>query len=194
VREAVPRIALPRFSGAALRRARSQAGISAADLARDVGVNESAVRWWEHAPVVPAARGADILHALARLRAHPRPSTPVSSGAAARLRAARIAAGWSQARLAEAAGVSQSTVANWEAGRGLTLQNAQRVYCVLRRLTPPPRLKGSELRRLRISRSWSQSELASRAGIGVATLKRWESGRIVVPAHRVDSLARLFRR
>jgi DNA-binding transcriptional regulator YiaG len=87
--------------------------------------------------------------------------------------------------------VSQSTVANWEAGRGLTVQNARRMYRVLRRLQPPPRLEGPELRRLRASRGWSQAELASRAGVGVATLKRWETGRIRVPADRIDPLTRL---
>jgi transcriptional regulator with XRE-family HTH domain len=126
----VHRTTLPRFSGAALRRARLRAGVSLVALARALGVGESAVSWWEGQPVVPPARGAEILQALGRLRA--RAEAPVGRATAARLKALRVTTGWSQLRLAAALGVSQSTISNWESGDGLSHENARRVYRTLR--------------------------------------------------------------
>jgi transcriptional regulator with XRE-family HTH domain len=186
------RAALPRFSGAALRGARLRARVTIAALAKELSVGESAVRWWERATVVPPARGREILHALARLQARSDPRRPVSGCTARRLRAARAATGWSQARLAAALGVSQSTVANWEAGRGLTLENARRTYRLLRETKPSPRLEPHQLQELRALRGWSQAELAQRVGVSVATIKRWEAGRTDVPGHRSQLLTRLM--
>jgi transcriptional regulator with XRE-family HTH domain len=129
-RSAVHRVTLPRFSGASLRRARRSAGVSLVALARALGVGESAVCWWESQQVVPPASGAEILQALAHLRA--RAESPVGPRTAARLRALRLGTGWSQARLAAALGVSQSTISNWESGDGLSHENARRVYRTLR--------------------------------------------------------------
>jgi DNA-binding transcriptional regulator YiaG len=120
---------LPRFSGPALRRARLKAAVSLVALARALGVGESAARWWESQAVVPPARAAEILQALVRLRAEA--EAPVSAETAARLRALRLATGWSQARLAAALGVSQSTISNWESGDGLSHENARRIYRTL---------------------------------------------------------------
>lgn len=127
---AVHRTTLPRFSGGELRRARRRAGVSLVALARALGVGESAVCWWENQPVVPPARGAEILQALSHLRA--RPESQVGPRTAARLRALRLSAGWSQSRLAATLGVSQSTISNWESGDGLSHENARRVYQTLR--------------------------------------------------------------
>jgi transcriptional regulator with XRE-family HTH domain len=127
---AVHRTTLPRFSGAALRGARLRAGVSLVALARALGVGESAVCWWESQPVVPPARGAEIVQVLAGLRA--RAQSPVGPRTAARLRALRLTTGWSQARLGAALGVSQSTISNWESGDGLSHENACRVYRALR--------------------------------------------------------------
>ena len=123
--------ALPRFSGTALRKARLRSGVSLAALARALGVGESAARGWERQSVVPPARAAEILQALAHLQAGTRSS--VSPRAAARLRALRVTVGWSQARLATALGVSQSTISNWESGDGLSHENARRIYRLLGR-------------------------------------------------------------
>ncbi|HEY1593244.1 MAG TPA: helix-turn-helix transcriptional regulator [Solirubrobacteraceae bacterium] len=122
-------IALPRFSGPALRRARLRARVSLAALGRALGVGESAVRWWERQEVVPPARAAEILQALAHLRAQAQ--APVSPRTAARLRSLRLGAGWSQARLAAALRVSQSTISNWESGEHLSHENARRIYRLL---------------------------------------------------------------
>jgi transcriptional regulator with XRE-family HTH domain len=121
--------ALPRFSGPALRRARLRAGVSLAALGRALGVGESAARWWERQEVVPPARAAEILQALAQLRAQAQ--APVSPRTAARLRSLRLRAGWSQSRLASALGVSQSTISNWESGEHLSHENARRIYRLL---------------------------------------------------------------
>lgn len=188
------RATLPRFSGAALRRARLRARVTITALAKELSVSESAVRWWERATVVPRARGREILHALTRLQAQSDPRRTVSGRTARRLRAARAATGWSQTQLAAALGVSQSTVANWEAGRGLTLENARRTYRLLRGTQPSPRLEPRRLQELRALRGWSQPELAQRVGVSVATIKRWEAGRTDVPAHRSQLLSALMGR
>lgn len=182
---------LPRFSGEDLREARLRAGIGMAVLARQLGVSESAVAWWERAPVVPPARSGEILRALSQLHTQDRPQRLVSNQTATRLRSFRVALGWSQTRLALSLGVSQSTIVNWEAGRGLTLENARRVYHALRQAEPPLRLEASQVRQLRARQGWSQTELARRAGVGVATIKRWETGRMPIPPHRTELLSAL---
>jgi transcriptional regulator with XRE-family HTH domain len=179
---------LPRFSGEDLRQARLRAGMTMAVLARQLGVSESAVAWWERAPVVPPARSGEILRALSQLHAQDRPQRLVSNRIATRLRSFRAALGWSQTRLALSLGVSQSTIANWEAGRGLTLENARLVYDTLRQAEPPLRLEACQLRQLRARQGWSQTELARRAEVGVATIKRWETGRTSIPPHRTELL------
>lgn len=127
---------LPRFSGQALRRARLRAGVSIAALATELDVTWSAVRWWERSAAVPPARGREIIKALARLQRQVARHRPADDRIVRRLHAARAAVGWSQARLAAALGVSQSTVSNWESGNGLTRENALRIHRVLARVPP----------------------------------------------------------
>jgi DNA-binding transcriptional regulator YiaG len=162
--------------------------VSRAALAEALAASQSAVRWWEQARVVPPARGQEILRAVAHLRGRCTAERPLSAAIAKHLCAMRVAAGRAQAELAEELGISQSTVANWEAGRGLTRQNARRVHLALCRLGAAPRVDGHLLRAFRARHGWSQSELALRLGVGVATIKRWEAGRIAVPAHRAASI------
>lgn len=180
------RSTLPRFSGADLRRARVKARVSIVELARQLAVTESAVRWWERSPVVPPARSREIVRALAHLR---RPQDNIADvRTAARLRQARLAAGWTQARLARALGVSQSTVSNWESGAGLNLDQARRIYRLVRAAAPAAEMEPDELSRLRTRLGWSQSLLAQRLGVSRATIRRWESGRVRIPIGRIEAV------
>jgi transcriptional regulator with XRE-family HTH domain len=183
---------LPRFSGADLRRARVTARVPIVALARQLEVTESAVRWWERSPVVPPARSREIVYALARLRRQD--DGTAGARTAARLRQARLAAGWTQARLAGALGVSQSTIANWESGVGLELEQGRRIYRLLRTAAPAAEMAPDELHRLRVRMGWSQALLAQLVGVSPVTVRRWESGRVRIPTHRVEVLRGLVGR
>jgi transcriptional regulator with XRE-family HTH domain len=51
-------------------------------------------------------------------------------------------------------------------------------------------LTSSEIKSLRTGLGWSQVELATRTGIGIASIKRWELGKIQDEA--MDKLLRLY--
>jgi len=51
-------------------------------------------------------------------------------------------------------------------------------------------LTGEEIKRMRKALGWSQNDLASRTGIGQASIKRWELGKIQDEA--MDKLLRLY--
>ncbi len=51
-------------------------------------------------------------------------------------------------------------------------------------------LTGSDIRRMRKALDWSQTDLASRTGVGLASVKRWELGKIQDDA--MDKLLRLY--
>lgn len=120
--------------GEALRGLRAARGLGTGETARRAGVSKGALQHWEagrNRPTGPAlGRVLDALEADARLRARllaeadPRHAQVALAGTAlgppvalgAVLRAMRARRGMTQADLARAAGVTQSTVAKWESG------------------------------------------------------------------------------
>jgi hypothetical protein len=88
--------------------------------------------------------------------------------------------------------VSQSTIANWEAARGLTRHSARRVYRALLAMPGAVAVKPGDLVALRAQRGWAQAELARRLGVSLPTVKRWELGTYPIPPRRYDRLRRLI--
>jgi transcriptional regulator with XRE-family HTH domain len=96
------------------------------------------------------------------------------------IRARRLDAGMSQREAAEAMGVDETSVFNWESNR---VQPAVRLipgiirflgYCPY---TPGPSFS-NWLKLTRHSLGYSQSKLAGRLGIDEGTWGRWEAGKI----------------
>ncbi|MGE5574013.1 MAG: helix-turn-helix domain-containing protein [Bacteroidota bacterium] len=131
---------------------------------------------------------------------------PVFARRLAKLRAAR---GLSQYRLAELLGFSRGQISNYEQGSRepdhATLQKLADFFDVsidyLLGRTDDPRLAtpiedrvtaARRLQAIRVSRDWSQQDLASRLGITVPQLARYESGLERLPDELVDRLAEVF--
>lgn len=206
--------------GAALRALRWSRSVSAAALARQVGVPASTVYNWEAGRArVPADRiprlarsldlGADEL--VARLAApsvvvgHPRP--PVSP-----LRRLRHRARLTQARAAAAAGVDRHALGSWERGAGTpplaairrlaTAYGAPVSHVARAAGVEPPHLldrtrwhPGDLPGVIRTLREWAgltQGELAGRCGCSAAAVRTWESARVVPSGRMVARLEHAF--
>jgi transcriptional regulator with XRE-family HTH domain len=95
-----------------LRKRRLDLGLRQSDLARQLGVWTSTVNTWENHHFDP-----EVQHVpnIVRFLGYD-PFGPPPSGFAARLKAARIAAGLTRDRLAARLGIHPATVAKWERG------------------------------------------------------------------------------
>lgn len=107
----------PAISGAVLRAAREDAGLSQNELARRLGMTSGQrISLWERGLARP--RTPELLHAAARAVGVPVRSLLVPPPDGLTLRWLRFAAGVGVPALADAVHVSAVTVSRWEAGSG----------------------------------------------------------------------------
>lgn len=220
-RSAAPSAAAPAgHRGQALRALRWRASVSAAAIAREIGVPVSTVYNWEAGRArIPAERIASLADALglspevlvAQLAA---PTTVLgqSRPPTSPLRRLRHRARLSQARAAVAAGVDRHALGSWERGAGTPPLAAIRrlaaaygapVAHVARAagVEPPHLLDRTRWRPgdlpgvIRTLREWAgltQGELAGRCGCSAAAVRTWESARVVPSGRMVARLERAF--
>jgi transcriptional regulator with XRE-family HTH domain len=95
------------------------------------------------------------------------------------IRARRLDAGLSQRQAAEAMGVDETSVFNWESNRAqLAVRLIPRIIQFLGYCPYKPALPTIEsLKLIRQSLGYSQKRLATAFGIDEGTLRRWEAGR-----------------
>jgi len=125
----------PAISGAALRAAREDAGLSQNELARRLGMTSGQrISLWERGLARPRTR--ELLHAAARAVGVPARSLLVAPEDGLTLRWLRFAAGVSVPTLAAAVHVSAVTVRRWEAGSG-AMPSGRTVAALARALRVP---------------------------------------------------------
>ncbi len=191
-------------SGRGLRAIRRAAGVSAATIARRLGVGVSTVYNWESGR---ARIPSDVITPLGDLLGIPgerlveRLSTsPTRAGRPpthSPLRRMRARSGLSQERAARAAGVHRQSLGAWERGEGTpplaVVRRLARTYgrsvadaADAAGVAPPPLLAPQRWRPgdlpevLRTLRDWTgltQRDLARRCRCSVATIRAWEAGR-----------------
>lgn len=112
------------WSGDRLKQLRKAAGLTQAELAEKVGSHTITVsRWetdereptWTNIAALAKALGVDCTAFLPPADVEEKEGSKMSAWNGARLRELRVAAGLSQSALAERAGVTRDTVAQWEA-------------------------------------------------------------------------------
>jgi len=220
---------------AVIRAARQAAGLSQTDLASRVGVAASTVGQWERGQVIPTLPlYCELISVLgpwplleALLPPHQTdpavraqlPHSGQPGGMAASIRAARRAAGLTQAQLGVWVGVQQSTVSQWEHGRTIpTLPMLRRLVGVLgpwpllEALLPPDQVdpddttaavapgsrvgwpSRTELARLIVQERRSDQELADHYGQPIGMILRWRRAyrleRAAPPPQAAGRLAR----
>jgi transcriptional regulator with XRE-family HTH domain len=111
---------------------------------------------------------------------------------AERLREARLAAGLTQAQLAQRVGVADGTrVAAWEHGRSTPHPATWATICSLLGIE----LEEAgvvTLRSLRLRRGLTQDEVAAEVGVAASTVARWEAGTHRPWAKHAQRLAELY--
>ena len=111
---------------------------------------------------------------------------------AERLREARLAAGLTQAQLAQRVGVADGTrVAAWEHGRSTPHPATWAAICSLLGIAPEE-AGVVTLRSLRLRRGLTQDEVAAEVGVAASTVARWESGTHRPWAKHAQRLAELY--
>lgn len=111
---------------------------------------------------------------------------------AERLREARLAAGLTQAQLAQRIGVADGTrVAAWEHGRSTPHPATWAAICSLLGIAPEE-AGAMTLRSLRLRRGLTQDEVAAELGVAASTVARWESGTHRPWPKHSDRLAELY--
>ena len=181
-----------------LREARHDSGLSARDLAALVDVHPTTVHRWERherrpAPAVvnrlAASLDADRDDLVATLIPTTSAAAPVTHRGTG-LRLLRHDHGVSVSQIATAARVPTHTVYNWEAGRSrltdqhvaalATLFALPRHELVAGLARPAPRRivvgPTPPLRRLWVTRGWSQASIAAVLGVSRTTVREWERG------------------
>ena len=117
---------------------------------------------------------------------------PVGMSVAERLREARLAAGLTQAQLAQRVGVADGTrVAAWEHGRSTPHPATWATICSLLGIE----LEEAgvvTLRSLRLRRGLTPDDVAAELGVAAGTVRRWESGAHRPRAKHADRLAELY--
>lgn len=115
-----------------------------------------------------------------------------------RLRTARLAAGLTQAELAQLVGVADGTrVAAWERGRStprpLTLVKLRKVLDLSYPDEPRPQAPlAATLRELRLARNMTTEELADLLQVHETTVVRWESGATKPRRNMLRRVAEVF--
>jgi DNA-binding transcriptional regulator YiaG len=202
--------------GRALLAWRSGEGLSRPVAARRLGVVHTTLRSWEVRGVCPQPVHLRALAAVlcrdiegVRVLAGPdRVRTVLTSGGedASALCRARLAAGLTMTQLSIKLGVAPSTVSRWENGVRTPGPEVWPRLASALRLDPsardavlaaghPHRSDGVRLRglgQLRRDCGLTQRAFRTALGIGATTVITWEHGRVRVPSHRLDDVARVL--
>jgi transcriptional regulator with XRE-family HTH domain len=182
------------WNGATLRKAREAADLTQADLAAKVGVAQATVSFWENGKSEPGPEEAEALQRVFG-------SGGAASGLGQAIKNARLREAWSQAKLAERLGVTQTLVSFWENGK--TVPSAAHQTLLERLLgIGSGRDAGREdegpdqrsafaawLLRTRQAKEMSVPELAAASGLSPLALYRIESGQTESP--RQSTIARI---
>lgn len=179
-----------------LRRLLDDAGISASELGRAIGVNFGSVaRWLRGERRIPPSNTVAIRTALAELTARPR-----RDPAAELLAAAHATPGLPPWRLLQQAGYGKANTAAAAALEQLRAAgqvhleprpNHSRVVVPGPAHDVPTRMAGDELRRRRREAGLRQRDLAAAAGVNQTAVAGWE--RAGLPAERRASIEGLLR-
>ena len=111
---------------------------------------------------------------------------------AERLREARLAAGLTQAQLAQRIGVADGTrVAAWEHGRSTPHPATWAAVCSLLGIDVEE-AGVVTLRSLRLRRGLTPEDVAAELGVAAGTVRRWESGAHQPLAKHAQRLAELY--
>lgn len=118
------------------------------------------------------------------------------------IRQRRKALGLSQARVADAVGVSPATVASWEAGRSKPRNDcAKKLYKTLGKnsflaaeFADKTTIDGAWIRSRRKELSMTQAQLAEKIGVVPLTISCWESGRTNPRPHSAKKLSDVLSR
>jgi transcriptional regulator with XRE-family HTH domain len=176
----------------ALARARLEAGLTAAEMARRMHVSASLVSRWEAGDRVPSRhywpRLAQVLRADVALveQLFAGQVAPSEVAAVPGLRAQRLRRGLTQADLADAVGADVTSIQRWEHLRRAPYRQACLLADILETdvaalsrpvLAPTvPRREQSPLRRLRRRRNLTTRVVAGRVRVSSSALLAWERG------------------
>jgi transcriptional regulator with XRE-family HTH domain len=190
----------------ALARARLEAGLTAAEMARRMHVSASLVSRWEAGDRVPSRHywprlalvlGTDVPSVERLFAGHAAPS---EVAALPGLREQRLRRGMTQAQLAAVVGVDVTSIQRWEHLRRAPARQARLLADALGTdlaslarpvLAPPaPKREQSPLRRLRRRRHLSSRIVAGRVRVSSSALLAWERGASQPSWAQARSLAR----
>lgn len=195
-----------------LRARRQRLGLTADDLAAELGVHRTSVLRWERGVRLPgpgtmrglaATLGCDLGAVAAFFDSRRTPAAPRERLRATGLRTLRSRRGARADDVAGALGVPASTVYNWEQGRaGLPvallgplsdwsgLETDALVELLGRQAPVASGSTSSTLSRVRRRRGWSQARLAEEVGVSRGLVGDWERGRRTPELFQLRLLAR----
>jgi transcriptional regulator with XRE-family HTH domain len=172
------------LTGSVLRTERVKRGWNQTALAAAIGVTRKAVEAWEELGdrPIPRARMVQVVDVLGRESPPSRPATRPDS-ALPDLRDRRMAAGFTQAELAQQLGYRNPTpIVKRECGDIPVSPELAKRILELFETAAAERVSAEELREGRRRAGWSQQEFARRLGVGHAWLSRWERGLAPIPS------------
>jgi transcriptional regulator with XRE-family HTH domain len=173
-----------------LQQLRHAAGLSLDQVANALGITPNSVSLWESGHTSPAQRFHTPLANLYGVESVPLPALVARKYSAQGIAGRRRSTGLTQRELAHAIGVSAAAIGGWERRRHRPgLAAIDRLASVLgiskdeitadiqavsvRRAV----IDGARLRAMREGRGWTRAQLASRLGVQVSTVWRWETER-----------------